>query len=166
MICPAGTTAPGADDNGSGTAAVIEAARIFSQYSFPFTIVYALWDEEEQGLVGSSYYASQAANAGDSILGVINLDMIAYDGNNDGNADVHTSSIANTNSIKDKMLEVNLDYGINLDLDVVPAQPYSDHQSFLNNGYGAILLIEDDNDFHPNITLLTIIYLITTNLIM
>jgi hypothetical protein len=146
---PTGTTAPGADDNGSGTAAVIEAARIFSQHSFPFTIVYALWDEEEQGLVGSEYYATQAANAGDSILGVINMDMIAYDGNNDGNADVHTSSVANTGALKDKMLEINLTYGINLDLDVVPAQPYSDHQSFLDHGYGAILLIEDDDDFHP-----------------
>ncbi|NWF51080.1 MAG: M28 family peptidase [Ignavibacteriaceae bacterium] len=146
---PSGTTAPGADDNASGTAAVIEAARIFSQYDFPFTIIYALWDEEEQGLIGSEYYATQAANAGDSILGVINLDMIGYDGNNDGNADVHNSSIANTSEIKDKMLEVNTLYGINLDLDVVPAQPYSDHQSFLDHGYGAILLIEDDNDFHP-----------------
>ncbi|MCU0343707.1 MAG: M28 family peptidase [Ignavibacterium sp.] len=146
---PSGTIAPGADDNASGTAAVIEAARIFSQYSFPYTIIYALWDEEEQGLIGSDYYATQAANAGDSILGVINMDMIAYDGNNDGNADVHTSSIANTNSLKDKMIEVNLAYGINLDLDVVPAQPYSDHQSFLDKGYSAILLIEDDNDFHP-----------------
>ena len=146
---PSGTTAPGADDNASGTAAVIEAARIFSQYSFPFTIVYALWDEEEQGLVGSEYYATLADLAGDSILGVINLDMIAYDGNSDGNADVHTSSIANTYSLVDKMLEVNLLYGINLDLDVVPAQPYSDHQSFLDHGYSAILLIEDDNDFHP-----------------
>jgi hypothetical protein len=146
---PSGTTAPGADDNASGTAAVIEAARIFSQYDFPFTIVYALWDEEEQGLVGSEYYATQAANAGDSILGVVNMDMIAYDGNGDGNADVHNSSVANTSALKDKMLEVNLLYGINLDLDVVPAQPYSDHQSFLDHGYGAILLIEDDNDFHP-----------------
>ncbi|HEX9251517.1 MAG TPA: M28 family peptidase [Ignavibacteriaceae bacterium] len=146
---PTGTTAPGADDNASGTAAVIEAARIFSQYSFPFTIVYALWDEEEQGLIGSEYYATQAANAGDSILGVINLDMIAYDGNGDGNADVHNSAVANTSTLKDKMLEVNLVYGINLDLDVVPSQPYSDHASFLNHGYGAILLIEDDNDFHP-----------------
>jgi hypothetical protein len=146
---PSGTLAPGADDNASGTAAVIEAARIFSQYSFPYTIVFALWDEEEQGLVGSDYYATQAANAGDSILGVINMDMIAYDGNNDGNADVHTSSIANTTALKDKMLEINLAYGINLDLDVVPAQPYSDHQSFLDQGYSAILLIEDDNDFHP-----------------
>ena len=59
------------------------------------------------------------------------------------------SSIGSTSFIKDKMLEVNLLYGINLDLDVVPAQPYSDHQSFLDYGYGAILLIEDDNDFHP-----------------
>ena len=33
-------------------------------------------DEEEQGLIGSDYYATQAANAGDSILGVINMDMI------------------------------------------------------------------------------------------
>lgn len=146
---PSGTTAPGADDNGSGTAAVIEAARIFSQYSFPYTIVFALWDEEEQGLVGSEYYAAQAQANGDSILGVINMDMIAYDGNNDGNADVHNSAVANTSALKDKMLEINLAYGINLDLDVVPAQPYSDHQSFLDHGYGAILLIEDDNDFHP-----------------
>ena len=71
---PSGTTAPGADDNASGTAAVIEAARIFSQNDFPFTIIYALWDEEEQGLIGSEYYATQAQSAGDSILGVINMD--------------------------------------------------------------------------------------------
>jgi len=145
---PSGTIAPGADDNASGTAAVIEAARVFSQYDFPFTIVYALWDEEEQGLIGSEYYATQAQNAGDSILGVINLDMIAWDSDNDGSADIHNSSVANTSEIKDKMLEVNLLYGINLDLDVVPSEPYSDHQSFLDHGFGAILLIEDDNDFN------------------
>ncbi len=55
---PSGTLAPGADDNASGTAAVIEAARLFTQYSFPYTIIYALWDEEEQGLIGSAYYAN------------------------------------------------------------------------------------------------------------
>ncbi len=74
---PSGTTAPGADDNASGTAAVIEAARIFTQYNSKYTIIYALWDEEEQGLVGSNYYAQQAALAGDSIMGVINMDMTA-----------------------------------------------------------------------------------------
>ncbi len=145
---PSGPIAPGADDNGSGTAAVIEAARILLQHSFPYTVIFALWDEEEQGLVGSEYYAALAQTNNDSIVGVINMDMIAFDSNNDGNADVHTSPVANTNELKDKMLEVNLAYGINLDLDVVPAEPYSDHQSFLDHGYGAILLIEDDNDFH------------------
>ena len=59
---PSGTTAPGADDNASGTAAVIEAARIFTQYDSKYTIIYALWDEEEQGLIGSAYYAHQAFN--------------------------------------------------------------------------------------------------------
>ena len=54
---PSGTTAPGADDNASGTAAVIEAARILTQYDSKYTIVYAAWDEEEQGLVGSAYFA-------------------------------------------------------------------------------------------------------------
>ena len=49
MICahyddmPSGSTAPGADDNASGTAAVLEAARILSQQSFPYSIIFALW---------------------------------------------------------------------------------------------------------------------------
>ena len=146
---PSGTLAPGADDNGSGTAAVLETARVLSQHSFPFTIIYALWDEEEQGLIGSAYYAANAASNGDSILGVINQDMIAWDENDDGNADVHTKSVGESHALKDKMLEVNLTYGIGLDLDVIdPGEPYSDHQSFWNNGFTAILLIEDDNDFN------------------
>ena len=146
---PSGTLAPGADDNGSGTAAVLETARVLSQQSFPFTIIYALWDEEEIGLFGSGYYAANAASQGDSILGVINQDMIAWDENDDGNADVHTKSVGESHALKDKMLEVNLTYGIGLDLDVIdPGEPYSDHQSFWNNGFTAILLIEDDNDFN------------------
>ena len=112
---PSGTIAPGADDNASGTAAVIEAARIFSQYTFPFTIVYALWDEEEQGLVGSAYYATQAANAGDSILGVINLDMIAYDSNNDGVCNVHNRAVGSSVQLYNKMVEVNSQYSIKLE---------------------------------------------------
>ena len=155
MICahyddmPSGTLAPGADDNASGTAAVIEAARILSAHSFPFTILYALWDEEEQGLVGSDYYATQAANAGDSILGVINLDMVAWDSNNDGICNIHTADVGITFEIYDKMVEMNSLYNIGLTIvEVYPEQPYSDHHSFITNGYAAVLLIEDDNDFH------------------
>lgn len=156
MICahfddmPSGVTAPGADDNASGTAAVIEAARIFSQYSFPFTIVYALWDEEEQGLVGSAYYATQASTAGDSISGVINMDMIAYDSNNDGVCNVHNRAVGSTVQIYQKMVEVNSQYGINLSIvSKNPGITASDHASFWNKGYSAVLLIEnDDNDFN------------------
>ena len=93
---PSGTTAPGADDNASGTAAVLEAARIFTQYDSKYTIIYALWDEEEHGLVGSSYYAQQAALAGDSIMGAINMDMIAYDSDNDSAGEIHIRNYANS----------------------------------------------------------------------
>ena len=156
MICahyddmPTGTLAPGADDNASGTAAVLEAARILSQYTFPFTIMYALWDEEEQGLIGSAYFANQASAAGDSILGVINLDMIAYDGNNDGKFEIHTRSVGNSIELKDEVLDVNATYNLGI-IPVIknPGSTYSDHASFWNKGYGAILLIEDNNDFHP-----------------
>jgi hypothetical protein len=146
---PSGTTAPGADDNASGTAAVIEAARIFSQYDFPFTIVYALWDEEEDGLIGSEFYAAQAANAGDSILGVINLDMIAWDSNSDNIAEIHVNTMQSSQDIKNKMLQANTDYNIGLTIQI-PSSPStaSDHASFWNNGYGAILLIEDFQDFN------------------
>ena len=146
---PSGSIAPGADDNASGTAAVIEAARILSNYSFPFTIIYALWDEEEQGLVGSDYFATQAANQNDSILGVINLDMIAWDSNNNDVAEIHTRSVGSSYEIKDKMVEVNTTYNIGMVLQIDdPGTTASDHASFWSNGYGAILLIEDWQDFN------------------
>ncbi|HZW40584.1 MAG TPA: M28 family peptidase, partial [Ignavibacteriaceae bacterium] len=153
MICahyddmPSGTLAPGADDNGSGTIAVIEAARILQNYNFPFTIIFALWDEEEQGLVGSAYYANLLTNA-DSLLGVVNLDMIAFDSNNDKVCNIHTKNVANSQQIGQKMVELNTTYNIGLSTVIVASQPYSDHASFLNKGIGAILLIEDDFDFH------------------
>ncbi|MBK6284915.1 MAG: M28 family peptidase [Draconibacterium sp.] len=49
-----------ADDNASGCAAVMETARILSETSCDYTIIYAFWDEEEAGLWGSNYQAKQA----------------------------------------------------------------------------------------------------------
>jgi len=141
---PSGTTAPGADDNASGTAAVIEAARIFTQYNSKYTIIYALWDEEEQGLVGSAYYALQAYNAGDSIMGVINMDMIAYDSDNDDVLEIHVRPIANSLTLKDKIVETNTIYSIGLTTSTInPGTTASDHASFWNRNYGGLLLIEE-----------------------
>ena len=141
---PSGTTAPGADDNASGTAAVIEAARIFTQYDSKYTIIYALWDEEEQGLVGSAYFAQQAANAADSIMGVLNMDMIAWDSDNDGVGEIHIRPIANSINLKDIMVQVNTSYNIGVIPSIInPGSGASDQASFWNYNYGAILLIEE-----------------------
>ncbi|KYK28631.1 MAG: hypothetical protein AYK23_00155 [Candidatus Proteinoplasmatales archaeon SG8-5] len=70
--------APGADDNGSGTAAVLAAAELLSDYEFNHTIRFIAFSGEEQGLTGSGHYASVVKGEAQNISGVLNLDMIAY----------------------------------------------------------------------------------------
>lgn len=143
--------APAADDDGSGTAAVLEAARVMSQYQFEYTIVYALWDEEEQGLVGSGFYAGASASNDDTIIAVINLDALAWDGNGDSLARIHTRPVANSLAIGDTAFAMNARYNLDLALNINnPGATYSDHASFWSEGYSAILIIEDfDNDGNP-----------------
>jgi len=132
-----------ADDNASGVAAVLEAARILSRYDLEYTLVYALWDQEEIGLVGSSYYASQARANNTDILGVVNMDMIGWDGDGDRLVDIHSSNIANSDSLAKLLVINNSVYDLNLNPVVYnPGTGASDHSSFWNTGYGAILLIE------------------------
>lgn len=149
---PDAAVAPAADDNGGGTAAVIEAARILSNYQFNYTIIFALWDEEDYGLVGSTNYATIADAANDTIHAVFNMDAIAYDGNNDSVARVHTKPIGNSEEIADTVVAINNDYTIGLDLLLInPGATYSDHASFWNHNYGAVLIIEDwEGDANPN----------------
>ena len=68
--------APGANDNASGMAGVLEAARVLSAYEFPTSIIYVGLSGEEQGLWGGAYMASVAVEEGWDIVGVLNNDMI------------------------------------------------------------------------------------------
>ena len=68
---------PGADDNGTGTALVMEVARVLSQHRSPWTIRYALFDREEQGLVGS--FAFAADHADEVISMALITDMVGHD---------------------------------------------------------------------------------------
>lgn len=68
--------APGANDNASGAAGVLEAARVLTQHRFSNSIVYALLSGEEQGLFGGQHLARRAADEGWNVLGVLNNDMI------------------------------------------------------------------------------------------
>ena len=143
--------APGADDNASGSAAVMEAARVFSGYNFPFTIIFALWDEEELGLLGSNAYASMAASNDETILGYINMDMLGWDGNNDSIEDLHVRPVANSLQLADKAIEADSVYAIGLGLHIVnPGTGATDHAAFWNNGFTAIGIDEEyDGDFNP-----------------
>jgi hypothetical protein len=77
--------APGADDNATGVAAVLEAARILSRVDLPFDLEFVLFSAEELGRLGSIYYVSLCDSiCGDRHLGVINSDMIGYSGNGTG----------------------------------------------------------------------------------
>ena len=76
--------APGADDNGSGTCAVLEAARVMAHQHFRATIVFAEYDGEEQGLFGSSYHAKTLHAAGATIEGMLNNDIIGTSIGHDG----------------------------------------------------------------------------------
>ena len=69
---------PGADDNASGTAGVLETARILSQYQFDRTIMYVPFNAEEYWMVGSMPFAQKCAMEDLNIIGVFNLDMIGY----------------------------------------------------------------------------------------
>lgn len=68
----------GADDNASGVAGVLEAARVLVGASYPRTLVVACWDEEERGLIGSRAYAARARANGDMIDAYFNFEMIGY----------------------------------------------------------------------------------------
>ncbi len=67
---------PGANDNASGMAGVIEAARVLSEYEFPMSIIFVGLSGEEQGLFGGKFLAADAKEKGWDIIGVLNNDMI------------------------------------------------------------------------------------------
>ena len=67
---------PGANDNASGMAGVLEAARILSTYDFPTSIIFVGLSGEEQGLFGGKIMAAEAKAKGWNIIGVLNNDMI------------------------------------------------------------------------------------------
>ncbi len=138
------TDAPGADDNGSGSTGVLEAARVMSGYDFKYTVRYLAFGGEEQGLYGSDYYAEQASAAGDDILGVVNMDMLYYGPTGSDQLwvvyDTQSTGLALAmDAITDTyvpVLEKNVDHN--------PGMTYSDHSSFWDEGYSALLNIEVD----------------------
>ena len=129
---------PGADDNASGTAGVMEAARVLSGYDFEATLIFIAFDREEQGLVGSNAYAT--GHSGDNILGMISLDMIAYNYLGGNAADIY--GYAASDPIKNALANAMAAYtGISTTIN--GSFDASDHAPFEWQGFDACLLIEE-----------------------
>ncbi|KPJ72099.1 hypothetical protein AMJ52_07485 [candidate division TA06 bacterium DG_78] len=138
--------APGADDNASGTTSALEAARVMQNYEFEYSIRFCAWSGEEQGLYGSDAYASYVYSQGDSIIAVLNADMIAY-------TDILPESIEVIAKISnpacgwlaDFFIAAADSYATLLTKKTMTSYwPWSDHSSFWDKNYPAILNIEDD----------------------
>lgn len=144
--------APGADDDGSGVATVIEAARILSNCSISHTIRFVTFSGEEQGLLGSLWYAAAQKAQGANIVGVLQLDMVAWDSNNDGAMEIDADLTAASQQLAQSFSDVRQVYGEN---GISPHVYYgagrgtSDHKSFWQQSYPAVLISEDSsNDFN------------------
>jgi Zn-dependent M28 family amino/carboxypeptidase len=139
--------APGCDDNGSGTAAVLMAARILSQYQFEGTIRFVTFSGEEQWMVGSQAYAAAASAAGDNIVAAINYDMFLQPGFDNAEPDPdYDLDIGGDNQSQwlanllaaEFALRTSIAVQVHNDLNFV-----SDQWSFWPYGYSAVGLIEN-----------------------
>ncbi len=132
------TDAPGAEDNGSGSTAVIEAARVLSQYQTDLTIRFITFSGEEQGLIGSDYYSQLMVDIGEDIGGVLNLDMVAYQG--PYAYDMHVFSDNLSHWLGDLALQTLDDYTPIIGFEDYAYDPLygSDHYYFALRGYPAI----------------------------
>lgn len=145
-----GGTCPGADDNATGVASVLESARIMTQYDFEYSIIYCAYGCEEMGLYGSEAYAARCQQEGMEILGYFNNDMNGYLWGDTIHIDcIYPNSVApigdyymNVGSVyfpEMPVQHVNLTYGD------------SDHTSFNNHGYMGIYPFEDVDHESPYI---------------
>lgn len=140
---------PGADDNASGVAGIIETARILSPYTFDRSVIYANWCAEECGLLGSAAYAADCAEQGMDIVGYFNLDMTGY---LEAGSDIHVHLMYTT---QDSLIA---NYVYNFSHIYFPEMPIqqawlqggdSDYSSFNRNGYPAVHPFEDVHACSP-----------------
>lgn len=143
---------PGADDNASGVASVLETARLLSEHPVKYNVLYILWDLEESGLYGSSYFClSDSALKG--IKYVLNMEMLGYDHNNDYAVDLHVQPIANSVEMARLFRGYSELYNLKLDIEIVnPGTDRSDHAAFWGNDISALAFSQDFMPDESNFT--------------
>lgn len=137
--------APGAEDNGSGSACVLEAARVMSQYDFDCTVEFVLVSGEELGLIGSEAYASYCYSNNRNIAGVLNFDMIAYTGPYGWDTNIYADqNFPEEVALADLLAELTDEYSDAYSIRVNTDGPIygSDHYYFSYYGFPACFSID------------------------
>jgi hypothetical protein len=155
---------PGADDNGSGTVAVMALANLMSKCSFDKTIRFVTFDGEEQGLLGSHEYVKEASNNGDKIIAALNADMIGYALNQTHENNIKVYDDGSSSWITSYTSDISNEYKAQIGtLNIVPSGYSwgSDHYSFWEYSYHSVFYHEykfndyyhssQDNIAHTNI---------------
>jgi len=149
--------APGADDDGSGTAALLELGRILSSEALQYSVSLASFAGEEQGLLGSNAYAQSLWNAGTRITGMVNLDMIGHIVHPGGALDSTTVRCfsgppqeSSSRQLARYVKWVGEAYSEGLTVTLVNALDRpgrsGDHVSFYNLGYPSVRVMETAED--------------------
>ena len=140
-------TVPGADDNVSSISGILETAKLLVNFPLEYSVLFIAFDEEEKGLVGSLAFADSAVRQGMNLKGVINLEVLGYDSDNDGKYMLITNS--NSSALAGCFLNAIQVYQIGLQGQKNFNGGYSDHYSFWLKGFKAITHAQSDSNFTP-----------------
>ena len=142
---------PGADDDGSGVAAVLAAAEVMKNYEFYHTIRFVAFSGEEQGLIGSYHYVEDSYMNNDTIFAVLNADMIGFAPLPSDGTQGKIFENPNSEWIVDytkAISQLYWDY-IGIELTAQGESWGSDHYSFWQFGYDAVFYHEENfNDYY------------------
>lgn len=161
---------PGANDDGSGTVAVLAAAYALSHFDFKRTVRFVTFSGEEVGLLGSCAYTKEAYEQNDNILVEINADMIGHD---EGSNTMRVTATEDAGWMADTFQDINTDYSIGMTVTrgtinrIRRSLGGSDYAAFLPYGWECICCWQTDSDpnFHTaqdDLSNVNISYLVNT----
>lgn len=137
---------PGADDDGSGTAAVLAIASVLRNYQFNHTIRFITFSGEEVGTYGSFTYARDAYFRGDNIVAVLNMDMIGYASTTEGGRVLRFFPPERSRWIAEHASSIAEKYNEIVDMHIVTLPGYrgADNQAFIDYGFDGVWIAHQD----------------------
>jgi hypothetical protein len=133
---------PGANDDGSGIAALLTIANICSKYTFNHTIRFVATSGEEVGLYGSNDYAKKIYAKNENVVAVLNMDTFGNTTDKGGDV-VYLLKPDRSDWISTLIKEIAQTYYEHINLQVLPiGNRANDHQSFLSYGYDALQFVQ------------------------